>query len=179
MNYTAFIKKAEALQKQRAALYADKRYTKTLGFFQAKGLLWAKNIKPVGGVKLAIKDVLWVAKNIEPRVFEVLPAALLHCPRSFLVQTHLPEEIKQILQALKLGLAQGPSYIGIPFGKFKFWAEFKTKDGRVRALSEKSVARSFRLLPQAARLLEDRAKAEGISQGVMISKIILDHFAHS
>jgi len=173
MDYTAVIKQARTLQKKREAYYFDRRCQDTLGFLKAKGLLWTKDIAPRGSAKLAIKDVLWTADNVEPRVIEVLPAAILHFPRSFLRLEHLPQELVDIIEALKAGATTGPHYREIPFAKFKYWTEFKIPDGRVRTLSEKKVACSFRLLPAAAHALEEMAKVRGVSQSSLLSEIIL------
>ena len=69
-----------------------------LGFLVAKGLLIAPGVKPYPTVKLTIPDVLEAAELDEPRILEVLPAALLSFPKSFLHFEALPEELQVIIQ---------------------------------------------------------------------------------
>ena len=76
---------------------------KVLGFLQAKGLLLVQNMKPRHFEKIPVLDALWVAEHIEPRVLEVLPAALLHYPRTFLFPEQLTDELKKSIKKMKKG----------------------------------------------------------------------------
>ena len=72
-----------------------------LGFFVGKGLLTDPNVEARPSVVLDIKHVLKAAEEVEPRILEVLPAALLHFPRSFKNKRALPKEFLSLLEAIK------------------------------------------------------------------------------
>src|SRR5580692_7437083 len=94
------LKRAKDLQEKNKVRKLDPRYKKVLGFLTAKGLLFDETIEPRPNVKLDMKDVFWVAEKVEPRVFEVLPAALLHFTKTFFNTEVIPNDLKEIIEAI-------------------------------------------------------------------------------
>ena len=93
----------------------DSRFLKTMGFLVAKNLLKTnrEDIQPRARVKLAIKDVLWAGNNVEPRILEVLPAALIHFPKTFKGLDQLPKELSSIVEQIRRQQTDGPDYKGL------------------------------------------------------------------
>lgn len=173
MKIQQIIARAKELATKRAELYQDKRYLKVMGLFCGKGLLIVEGIKPTPKAKVSIQDVLWVADKIEPRIIEVLPAALLHFPKNFLAQKFLPKELREIVKKIEEG-ESGSDYMGIPFQQYLKWAEIPLPDGRVRPLSSKRVSRSFRLTRVAAKLLREKASKMQTSESNYLNEMILN-----
>ena len=122
MDKRALHNKAKELAQDHTKLREDQRFKKVLGFFVAKGLLFTKAVEPQPTVKLDVADVLWVGEHIEPRVFEVLPAALLHFPKTFLHQEKLSDEFVGIIERIKKDVKEGPDFQGISYLKMRHWA---------------------------------------------------------
>ena len=116
-----------------------------LGFLHAKGLLWVRGVKPKHFAKIQAKDALWVAKNIEPRVLEVLPAALLHFPRAFLFVDQLPNDFLQIVADIKKGKQAGNNYNGIEYKDMFRWANTQLQDQRTKKQENKKNNMTIRL----------------------------------
>lgn len=96
---------------------------RVLGFFVAKGLLIDPLTHPLPRVKLDIRDVIQVADKVEPRVFEVLPAALIHFPESFMNLEALPAELAELVDAVRRGEERTDAYKGIHYRDMKRWAD--------------------------------------------------------
>lgn len=141
---------------------------RVLGFLQAKKLLFSDGISPLPSAKITIKDALWVGRNVEPRVLEVLPAAILHFPRAFLDLKNVPDDLDAVLAALKRRENAGPPLDWVPYKDLKRWTEFQLPDKRVRPLSEKRIARTYRLKAETIKAIRERAKAQGIAEGAVI-----------
>lgn len=149
---------------------------KVLGFFVAKGYLIAPNIKPNGSVKLDVRDVIEVGTEIEPRVLEVLPAALLHFPRTFLHTEGLPEKVKDVLNHITAHEPTGPDLAGIKYADMRRWADMSLKDKRTTPLSERRIMRSFRLKPSAIKRLNEKASKAGVSQSEYLERVLEGDF---
>ena len=173
MSNQEIIEKAELLSAQHAKHRTDARTTRVLGFLKSKGLLLVDWVVERPSIKFDVVDALWVAEKVEPRVLELLPAVLLHFPRTVINLEKLPQELSEVIKALKAQAAIGPSYHEIPFEKFRKWAEFRPKDKRVVPLSDKKIMRSFRLKRQIAAKLSALAKAQDISEGDLIEQLLL------
>lgn len=152
--------------------FADARYHNVIGFLAAKGLLYAPGVEPRKSAKLPLSDVLWVAENAEPRVLEVLPAALLHFPRCFNEREKLPPDIQAVIAALTSGATDHPPCRGIPFHKIKFWANKQLPDRRVKPLSQRKIMRSFRLSPDVIAQIKTSAAAREISEADYLELLV-------
>lgn len=148
------------------------RARKVLGFFTAKGFLISPHVSPQPQVKIKIEDVLWVGEHVEPRVVEVLPAAIIHYPRSFLSLSQLPQGLRDVIAALKKMSESGPGYGETTYHQFKQATQINLPDKRVVALTERKIARTFRLRP----LVINRIKQEAMDRGISEAALIEDRF---
>lgn len=144
-----------------------------IGFLVAKGLLIAPGIKPYPTVKLSMPDVLEAAELDEPRILEVLPAALLSFPKSFLHLEALPEELQVIIQHIKAGKPIGPDYRGIRYKDMKRWANMRLADGRTKRVSEKRIGKHYRFLPKTVNKLKQLGEASPSTETEIIENLIL------
>jgi hypothetical protein len=174
MKADEIVKRAKALKAKRVKVRGDIRYLKVMGFLKAKGLLFDETIKPRPIVKLDVKDVLWVGKNVEPRVLEVFPAAYLHFTRTFLNTDEIPDELWQIIEAIRLRRDLDVDYEGIHFNKMRRWAEVPLKDLRVKPVNQKKIPKNFRLSPAAVARLEIRAKKSNLTETKLLEQLILN-----
>lgn len=151
----------------------DPRATKTLGFLVAKGLLWTnQDLKPYLG-KLKITDVLWTAQNVEPRVYEVLPAAMIHFPKTFIGTVHLPNQIQVIIENIKKNhFNPTDQWMGFPLKKMAKWANQPLKDKRTVRLSEKKKNKTFSFSPMAEKTLKAKAKTANLTQTDFLEQLI-------
>jgi hypothetical protein len=107
----------------------DPRAKNTLGFLINKGLLWTNQPIEAYVGKINILDAIWTAENIEPRVYEVLPAALIHFPKTFIGLKNLPEELFLITKAIKAGKTpEKEEWNGIKTKNMAKWANNPLKD---------------------------------------------------
>lgn len=143
--------------------FRDVRTQRVLGFLLAKGLLVGQDIPLHGDAKLDIDDVLWVGAHVEPRVLEVLPAALIHFPRTFLGKAQIPEGLKEVIKAIRANHARGPDFRGMCYRNMRKWANRPTADGRTKPLSEIRINKTFRLSPDAISALEKRSRRAGLT----------------
>lgn len=79
MGTNEFLKKIRVKAEQNKLNRQDLRFKKTIGILKAKGLLQTNlDIPARTGLKIEVKDALWAGRNVEPRILEVLPAAIVH-----------------------------------------------------------------------------------------------------
>lgn len=169
----SLVDRAQQLSKAQKDFFVDRRYLDTIGFFKAKGLLWSERVKANHNVKLDLVDVLWVAENVEPRVYEILPAAFLHYPRSFFNIKALPKEMKQIIFSIKKNMDLDFYFKGIRYQDMLRWANIQLSDGRVKPVREKKVMRSFRFTNQAIQQLKKKASELQCSETEYLEQCIL------
>ncbi|HLG19014.1 MAG TPA: hypothetical protein VI895_04250 [Bdellovibrionota bacterium] len=153
--------------------YQNRRTKRVLGFLAAKGLLivpWVK-ARPTG--KLRVPDVLWVAKNVEPRVLEVLPAALLHFPAAFLQKDRLPKDVRAVLAQIKKGEKADRMVRGIPFKNFQRWTERILPDRRTKPLSrQRRITKSFRFPQHIAEGIRQQASLRGLGESQYLESLV-------
>lgn len=155
------IARAQAHRAQLQTLRAGARYRRVMGFLVAKGFLTAPDIPPKPSAKVPVTDALWAGEVIEPRILEVLPAALLHFPRSFLSGDGLPDDLTATLRCLRSGVASGAPFRGVPYERLARWTTYQLPDQRTCPLSSRRIARTFRLRPDLlARLAQHAAQAQ-------------------
>lgn len=77
------LKKFQEKSKQNELNRSDLRFQKSVAFLASRGLLGTNRTVPrfSRGQRLDIEDVLWAGTQVEPRILEVLPAAVI-CPLS-------------------------------------------------------------------------------------------------
>lgn len=164
------------LEKSLSNFYAateTARYKNVMGFFLNKSLLKSnREIKPVSN-KISIKDVLLIGESVEPRVLELLPAAILHFPKSFTDLDKIPHELANIIKLIKSNSLIGPEYKSVDYATFKKWAEFQFKDGRVKPESMKRVTCSLRLSKKSYQKLKQLSRDRGLTMSAIVEELIL------
>jgi len=154
--------------------FRDRRTQHVMGFLLAKGLLVGEGIPLRGEAKLYVEDVLWVGRNVEPRVLEVFPAALIHFPRTFLGTAHIPANLKEVITAIRARDKHGPDFEGMRYRDMKKWADKATADRRTKPLSEIRINKTFRLSPDAIRALEQRSMKAELTMTRFLEKLLLE-----
>lgn len=164
-------KKATQDEKHRK----DPRFVAAMGFFVAKGFLKTNiNVPMMPNKRLKIKDVMWAANNVEPRILEVLPAAIVRLERHFDLDAKKYPELAKVVMQLKKKQAQGDAFNGIPYDKLKVWTELVLKDGRVKPLAEKKILKTYRLKPAVDFEIKKRAKEWNCSESEVLERVLED-----
>ena len=141
-----FLKKIRKKAEQNVLNRKDLRFIKTIALLKGKGLLDTNlNIPGAPQLRIDIQDALWAGKNVEPRILEVLPAALLHYRKNFLNVKPLPKELEEVLTAIRKDVTHGPDFEDTPFDKMKHWANTQLKDKRTKPTKEKKFPKYIRL----------------------------------
>ena len=167
-------KKIKEKAKRTREMRRDPRFIDTMGFLVSKGFLWANYALPnVPNKRLSIDDAVWAGKNIEPRILEVLPSAVLRLEKHFDLNPLKHSELFQVVTQLRKGFEDGDSFCGIPYKKLKIWANLKLKDGRVKTTSEKKVTKTFRLTPNAVLALKHLAKSLDCTETEVLERKLL------
>lgn len=171
-NRLAEIKNRVKLQNQKSKeIYTSNAYLRTIGVLSGLGFLIAPDIKPLPTSKVEFDDAFTIGTTIEPRVLEVLPAAVLSFPKSFLHLEKAPPIFKEILRALKRG-EDGPDFCGIKFSKFLEAANREVKNKKRKPLKDRKVPKTYRLSPAIIEIILDRSSKLGIDQTTYIENLV-------
>lgn len=144
-----------------------------LGFFVSKGLLIVPEIAPAPTAKLDIEDVVKFGLETEPRILEVLPAALLHFPRSFQHRNKMPQKVKDVIAAIKQSSESGPDLAGIPYIAMKRWADKALNDRRTIPEIARKIMKSYRLSKAAVFSLKAKARQVNKTETEVLEELIL------
>jgi hypothetical protein len=158
---------------RRAPKISQSLERRVFGFFVAKGLLIAPHIAPKSSVKLRIADVVNVGLHVEPRIIEVLPAAMLHFPRSFIGYEDMPEKLREALDCIRSGKELGPSLAGIPYKAMLRWANEPLPDKRTRPERDRRITKAFRLKRAALEKLKTDASSAGLTETRYLEELLL------
>jgi hypothetical protein len=168
------LEKASASNRKLAETAVAKN---VFAFFVSKGLLIGEDTKrKVSNVK--IKDCLIIGETLEPRILELLPAAIIHYPSAFLDLGKIPPDLALVISAVKKAIINNskitdrPSFKEIPFDVMLRWASLPPLDKRVKDYSEKRVLRSYRFKTKTIAELKRRSEMEGISTTEYLEKLI-------
>ena len=145
---------------------------RVLGFLVAKGLLKAPNIRPMPTVKLDIVEILLVAEKAEPRVLEVLPAMVIHFPRSLYNLDKLPTKMKAVIAAIKRSEPNFENYDWVKYKDMKDWANLALPDKRTKPQATKRRMKSFRFSPEAINQLKLSADKAGMHETEYLERLI-------
>lgn len=146
MKKNEFLKKIQEKAQRNKINRQDVRFKKTIALLKGKGLLDTNlPIRAATSTKVQLADVLWAGRNVEPRILEVLPAAILHYKKNFLGVDQLPKELGEVLRAIRNNAADGPQFEGVPFAKMKYWANTKLKDGRTKPIKDQKIPKYLKL----------------------------------
>lgn len=141
--------------KQLEAKRRDPRFVKTIGKLVHLKLLTAPGVVPYHG-RVLLEDALW-AGEVEPRVYEVLPAVVLKRPRAFVTTGPLPDDLKEVLNELRHQAPKTP-FRGIPVESYRRWlASVGWKDKKPSLLktfrfNDEDVKRIARLKKKTGKL---------------------------
>lgn len=170
------IKKA-ALQDDKKR--KDRRYRIAMAFLVRKGFLKTNlNFEKYYLARVRIKDMIWAGQNVEPRILEVLPAAILRLPKAFIV-----DDIKrlfnldQVISDLRHQKESGADFLNMPYKKMKIWMNISLNDRRTKAKDNKKVMKTFRLSPQTILSIGLLKKKNGISEAAVIENLIAKEVA--
>lgn len=161
------------MRRTKKKLMWEEKVKRIFGFFVGKGLLGKEGTEPLPSAKLDINDVIKAGLEIEPRILEVLPAAMLRFPRSFLNWEKMPEKLATVLDCIKKNKNEGPDLGGLPYKDLKRWANCELPDKRTIPAKEKKIPSYFRLRPAAIEALKKRAYREGISEAEVIERLLI------
>ena len=174
MNRDELIKKITRAAKRDRKRRQDPRYLETMGFLVAKGFLGTnQNLLLFPNKRVTIADAIWAGVNVEPRILEVLPAAVLRLPRHFDLDATKYPELYAVVELLKRDEKTGAPVWGIAYEKFKAWLHLPLQDGRMKDFRQKKVTKTFRLKPEVARKLKEFAtnqrctETEALEQAVV------------
>ncbi len=148
------------------------KHKNILGFFYAKGLLFATNVTARPNIKLNLLEVQQYALEHEPRIFEVLPAALIHFPKSFLHHETLDPKLAEIIEQIKVGASTHQDYRGIKYKDMLRWVDKTLPDKRTVLLKDRRRMKSFRLKPSTIKKIKQLASAASTTETNLIEKMI-------
>jgi hypothetical protein len=155
------IRGAERDRKRRR----DPRYLETMGFLVAKGFLKTnREIRLLPNKRVVINDAIWAGMKVEPRILEVLPAAVLRLPRHFDLSAARHGDLFATVDRLKRREETGPPLWGMPYEKIKVWVHLRLSDGRIKDMKDKKVTKTFRLKPEAVEKLRQLARELGCTE---------------
>lgn len=115
MKYDDMIQRANKLREEANVIRNSQEYRDVVAVLSGLGFLVALNVVPNRRSKVNINTALEVGK-LEPRILEVLPAAVIASPTSFSHLNKAPKEFKDVVNALRLGI-EGTNLGPIPFSK--------------------------------------------------------------
>jgi hypothetical protein len=163
MKPEQLIARAQRKAKQLKKLYADERFLKTIGKLKGDGFLDAPGIATFHGM-VFLKDALWAAE-LEPRIFELLPAIINRRPKYF-TYLDLPKDLETVVNELRAGRPMTP-YRGIEPEKYQRWTSLVGRQGVLP-----KVMRSFRLDQGDVALLELMREKTGKSFSKILSEAL-------
>ncbi len=172
MNKEALILRIKKQAKRDAKNRRDPRFIETMGFLIAKGFLKANHVFPLlPNKRLYIDDAIWAGQNVEPRILEVLPAAVLRLRKHFYPFENMT--LLTVIDQLRRREEKGDAFFGMPYEKVKQWAEFPLLDKRVKSVTQKKVVKTFRLDPVALERLKRVAEEKGVTETEVLETLLL------
>lgn len=155
----------------------DFRYLQTMGFLIAKGFLRTnQNIRAFPNARIRIEDAIWAGMNIEPRILEVLPAAVVRLPAHFDFQRKKHRSMVPIIDALNGRRVEGPDFEGIPYRKLNAWTELRLKDARTKPMNEKRIVKTYRLKRETIFRIEKKAEELGVSDTEALELLVANNY---
>jgi hypothetical protein len=116
----------------------DPRFRRAVKFFALKGYVMTSLIPRISyRGKLSVGDLIWACENVEPRLFEILPAALICFAGHFDAQEIWPQDLCKVVQALKAGSQDGPDFRKHSYRAIQLWLDFETQDQRSKRIENR------------------------------------------
>lgn len=173
MDQKAIIKKIEKAVKLDKKYRRDIRYKTTMAFLVKKGFLKTnKDFKNYYRAKIFVKDAIWAGKHVEPRILEVLPAAIARLPKQFVNLDNKNMDLDIAVKNLLLKKKEGPIFMGIPFNKYKVWMDLTLADGRTKPENQKKIARTYKLHPNTIENISQLQGRDNISAAKIIEEAV-------
>ena len=165
------IKKAALLDQQNRE---DVRYKRAMAFLTKKGFLKTNMIfADYYFARLRVKDFIWAGKNVEPRILEVLPAAVARLPRAFIMDTGMETlALQKTVQDLNLKKEIGHDFLNMPYNKVKVWMDIPLNDKRTKIFSEKKKLVTFRLSHEVISKIKVLASNARLSEADLIESLV-------
>lgn len=173
MSNKKLIEKIKKAAHADEARRRDPRYRTTMAFLIKKGFLKANaNFQKAYLPKLRVKDAIWAGQNVEPRILEVLPAAMARLPRAFIFDDKRIAVLDQVVKALRAREVHGPDFHGIAYGKLRVWMGLALPDRRTKTDLERKLMRTFRLSPKTVEKIGLMKMQSGKSETEIIEGLI-------
>ncbi len=174
MNKKALLQKIKHQAQLDARKRQDPRFKTTMGFLVAKGFLQTNyQVPSLPNIRLKVDDAIWAGVNVEPRILEVLPAAILRLEKHFDLDPVRHRDLATTVHDLREQKDVGQDFLGAPFEKLKRWANLKLKDKRTKKPTDKKVVKTFRLNPAVVDKIRQLATKEKITETAVIERVIL------
>ena len=165
MTNKKLIEEARHKAKQLQKLRRDPRYLKTIGKLRREGFLDARDVPKYHG-QVFLQDALWAAE-LEPRIYELLPAIVARRPKFFAFMS-LPVELDRVVKEIKTGHPV-TEYQGVAPEKYNQWVSFVG-----RKSTAPKVMKAFRLSQEDIGILSRLAKKESTSQTQILRRALKD-----
>ncbi len=172
LKYKDIKNRLKVINDQNKEIHNSASYLRVIGVLSGLGFLIAPNIKPCANSKIDFEEAFKIGISIEPRVLEVLPAAILSFPKSFLHYEKASVEFKQLVEAIRKGKV-GADYNGIKFDKFYQAAIRPIKNRKRKIMTERRISKTFRLRPAVVNEITRRSKELGLDQTAYIESLIV------
>src|SRR5258707_34054 len=129
MNKQEILRKITLAAKRDVRRRRDTRYRLVMGFLTAKGFLRTNQALPLlPNIRIPLEDAIWAGKYVEPRILEVLPAAIIRLPNHFQIEREKHKDLLGVVDRIKAGEKDGPNLWDIPFEKFRPWVDLPLRD---------------------------------------------------
>lgn len=172
MKNKDLINKAVALTRKLEELREDGRVRDVLGFLHLKNLLVSTVKYEFNGKKISIIDALFVGEHFEPRVLEVLPAAILKFPSAWKNLNRMPEDLVDLLKAICSGEEARGDFRGIAYKNILKWCHANSCDRRTVPTNKYRVTLSLRLTRDLLKRVKDKASNRGVSVTSLVQEAI-------
>ncbi len=164
MNKKNIIRLAKKKAQRLAELRRDPRYALVMGRLVQEGLLDSRNIR-LNKRKLWIEDLIWVGKEIEPRVLQLLPAIALKRP-GILMARDFPRTLRVAMNDIKRG-RDGAVYEGVALKKCRDWVPLVGRQGKIPMAT-----RAFRLSSEDQKMLDQLSQILDLSRTDVLRKAL-------
>lgn len=177
------MKKKQLLEQIKKAAQKDEqnrkniKYKRAMAFLTRKGFLKTNvNFHKYYLAKINVMDLLWAGKNVEPRILEVLPAAIARLPKAikFIGQHKEGYALNLVVEDLKLNKKTGHDFLNIPYNKMRIWMDLHLNDHRTKTINQKKILKTFRLSPQTIQKLEELKVKNGISTDAKLIEYLVN-----
>jgi hypothetical protein len=165
MTHVDLLERAKRRQAALAKARRDPRYRRALGRFVAAGLLTTTESIEPHHEAIDVEEALWAGRT-EPRILELLPAAIVKRPGLFRNVRDLPEDLAQVVRDLRKN-RQPPTFRGIPGEALHRWLTVVGRRNKVP-----SQLKAFRLQERDIRLLETLSAGLDVSQTEVLRRAL-------